>query len=155
MLPDDPAMLKAMIARLMERTDALEMKSLRLELELLRYKKWVYGPRADTLATLGDVNQMLLGFGEDLDKRPVEAQDIQATDTEKDDVAPRRVRKGKGRRNLAAFDQLPVTRCEHDLPEGDKPCPCCGKMRQKIGEEITWQIEYIPGSFERLEHVRL
>jgi len=153
-LPDDPAALKAMIAALMHRVDDLEVSKLRLELELLKYKKWMYGPRADTLATMGDVNQMLLGFGEDLDKRPIEAQDIQATDTQKNDVAPRRVRRGKGRRNLAAFDQLPVTRCEHDLPEDQKPCPCCGKMRQKIGEDVTWQIEYIPGRFERLEHVR-
>jgi len=27
-------------------------------------------------------------------------------------------------------------------------------MRQKIGEESSWQIEYIPGHFERIEHVR-
>jgi transposase len=64
------------------------------------------------------------------------------------------VRRGTGRRNLAAFDGLPVTRHEHDLPEGDKPCPCCGKMRQKIGAESSWQIEFIPGRFERIEHVR-
>jgi transposase len=27
-------------------------------------------------------------------------------------------------------------------------------MRARIGEESTWQIEYIPGHFERLEHVQ-
>ena len=27
-------------------------------------------------------------------------------------------------------------------------------MRAKIGEESSWQIEYVPGHFERLEHVR-
>lgn len=60
----------------------------------------------------------------------------------------------RGRRNLAGFDQLPVTRCEHDLAEDQKPCPCCGEARQKIGAESSWQIEYIPGRFERIEHVR-
>jgi transposase len=171
-LPDDPAALKALIATLMRRRDedaaargtllcrveALEMKSLRLEMELLRYKKWVYGPRADRLASLGEVNQMLLGFGEDLDARPVNAEDLPAHRpvSSEEAAASRRVRRGKGRRNLggAAFDNLPVTRHEHDLPEGDKPCPCCGKMREKIGEDSSWQIEFIPGRFERIEHVR-
>ena len=162
-LPDDPAALKGLIARLTERTDALEMRSLRLEMELLRYKKWVYGPRADTLATLNDVNQMLLGFGEELDTRPLttdDAAEIAAADKDasKDPTPPhpRRVRRGQGRRNLggSAFDNLPITRCVYDLPETDKPCPCCGKMREKIGEESSWQIEFVPGHFERLEHVR-
>ena len=27
-------------------------------------------------------------------------------------------------------------------------------MRERIGEDVTWQLEYIPGHFERLEHVR-
>ncbi len=166
-LPDDPAALKALIATLTGRIDTLEarsqhfeLKSLRLEMELLKYKKWVYGPRADTLASLKDVAQMLLGFGQDLDQRPVDpadARDVIAQDPDATPGAPapsRRVR--RGRRNLGAdaFAQLPVTRHEHDLPESEKPCPCCGRVREKIGEDVTWQIEYIPGHFERLEHVR-
>jgi transposase len=43
----------------------------------------------------------------------------------------------------------------HDLAEADKPCPCCGKTREKIGEEVSWQVEFIPGRFERIEHVRV
>lgn len=160
-LPDDPAALKAMIARMQSRLDAMEMKSLRLEMELLKYKKWMYGPRADKLATLGDVAQMVLTFGEDLDARPRPGVDDAAALAAEDkvagmaDAAPsRRVR--RGRRNLAAdaFESLSVTRHEHDLPEHEKPCPCCGTMRAKIGEESSWQIEYVPGHFERLEHVR-
>lgn len=164
-LPDDPQTLKALIARLVERTDALEMKSLRLELELLRYKKWMYGPRADRLASLNDVAQMLLGFGEELDARPMpdagDAAALAAEDKAADQSAAaaeappsRRVRRGRRDLGADAFAQLPVMRCEHDLPEGDKPCPCCGKVREKIGEDVTWQLEYIPGHFERLEHVR-
>jgi transposase len=60
-----------------------------------------------------------------------------------------------GRRNLAAFDHLPVIRKVHDLAEADKSCPWCGEMRQKIGEEVSWQVEFIPGRFERIEHVRV
>lgn len=140
----------------------LQTRSLRLEMELLKYKKWMYGPRADRLASLSDVAQMLLSFGEELDQRPA-AGAADATDAAAEDKdaqrgaasAPSR-RVQRGRRNLGAdaFAQLPVTRCEHDLTDDQKPCPCCGKAREKIGEESSWQIEYIPGHFERLEHVR-
>jgi len=173
-LPDDPAELKALLATLMQRVDTLEaserrltartqdleLAKLRLEMELLKYKKWMYGPRADKLASLGDVAQMLLCFGEELDQRPAppatDAAELAAEDKDaaKHEAPSRRVK--RGRRNLGAdaFAQLPVTRHEHDLAEHQKPCPCCGKVRERIGEDVTWQLEYIPGHFERLEHVR-
>jgi hypothetical protein len=77
LLPDEPAALKAIIAavtgqrdeasrqrdeasrqrdardeqarRLQQRIDELELSKLRLEVELLRLKKWYYGPRAGLL----------------------------------------------------------------------------------------------------------
>ena len=45
----------------------IEIEKLRLEMELLRLKKWYYGPRADRLQTPGDVAQMLLGFAMELE----------------------------------------------------------------------------------------
>jgi transposase len=149
----------------------LEVEKLRLEVELLRLKKWYYGRRADTLQTPGDLAQLLLNFAGELDARPVDPQDINLGDIANvpsaggtspssseapSDVQPNAVRRvRRGRRNLAAFDKLPVTRKAYDLNETEKPCPCCGEERQKIGEESSWQIEYIPAHFERIEHVRI
>ena len=170
-LPDDPAALKAIIAALTQQRDEAQVKALRLEMELLHLKKWYYGPRADTLSSVAEVNQMLLNFAGELEARPVaeglpsgvEEQDLPAAEAVErsastggaavDPGIVRRVR--RGRRNLAALDQLPITRCEHDLPDEQKPCPCCGETRQRIGSESSWQIEYIPGHFERIEHVRI
>src|SRR2546429_658581 len=42
----------------------------------------------------------------------------------------------------------------YELSAEERPCPSCGVERQEIGSEKSWQIEYIPGHFERLEHVR-
>jgi transposase len=159
-LPDDPPALKQIILNLSrqrdDRTrerDDWHVKFLRVETELLRLKKMYYGPRADRLQTPGDVAQLLLEFATDLEARPVKAADLPA-DAPVDDIKTvRRVR--RGRRNLAAFDHLPVTRKVHDLAEADKPCPRCGEMRQKIGEESSWQVEFIPGRFERIENVRI
>lgn len=169
-LPDDPAALRAIIATIARQRDEasrqrdearlkaqeLEVQKLRLEMELLRLKKWYYGPRADRLGTTGEVAQMLLGFAAELETRPVHPADLPpdaAPATVPDPKAVRRVR--RGRRDLAAFDHLPVTRHVHDLSEDQKPCPCCGNARQKIGEESSWQVEYVPGRFERIEHVRI
>ena len=184
-LPDDPQTLKAMIATLAYERDAamcqrdelicqrddlarqrdvlvrqrdeLTVEKLRLEVELLRLRKWYYGRKADHLTTTSDVNQMLLGFGERLDARPVNLDDVPAEQAGAGGVELNTIRRVKrGRRNLsaAAFDQLPVIRQEHDLPEDQKACPCCGEMRRRIGSQTSWQIEYIPGHFERIEHVR-
>jgi transposase len=166
-LPDDPALLKNLLEqrearvaelqrqcdRLQRERDDLEIAKLRMEMELLRYKKWYYGPRADDLKHYTDSAQLLLEFARDLEERPVKAEDLPEDTPAEEIKTVRRVR--RGRRNLAAFDQLPVARKEYDLPEDQKPCPCCGKMRERIGEESSWQVEYIPGHFERIEHVRI
>jgi transposase len=166
-LPDNPQALKKIILnlsrerdehrqmteRFQQRVDELEVARLRLEMELLRLKKWYYGPRADRLQTPSDVAQLLLEFATDLEARPVNPADLPADVPDAEVKTVRRVR--RGRRNLAAFDHLPVTRKVHDLAEADKSCPCCGKTREKIGEETSWQIEHIPARFERIEHVRV
>ena len=181
-LPDDPQVLKSMIATLQIQRDealrrreaqeqclaerdqrladlarqheALTIEKLRLEVELLRLKKWYYGRKADQLTSQQDVAQMLLEFGQQLENRPVDLEDVPA-DVNLGSVEVKTVRRVKrGRRNLAAFDELPVTRKEHDLPDEQKLCPCCGEARQRIGSETSWQIEYIPGHFERIEHIR-
>ena len=152
-LPDDPAALKSIIAtltrrcdeasrrreqaqaenqRLQTRNQELEVQKLRLEVELLRLRKLYYGPRADRLASLGDVAQMLLAFGEELEDAAGRSTGPAAGRS-----TPPRPRRsaacGKGRRNLAAFDNLPVVRRVHDLPEDQKPCPGCGEARARIG----------------------
>lgn len=160
-LPDDPNALKLLliererrIAALAQERDQWQIKFLRAETELLRLKKWYYGRKADQLTSHQDVAQMLLGFGEQLESRPVDLEDVPA-DVNLQTVETKTVRRvRRGRRNLAAFDRLPVVRKEHDLPEDQKACPCCGEARQRIGSESSWQIEYIPGHFERIEHIR-
>lgn len=59
-----------------KRANGLYLENLRLQLELERYKKWYYGPRADRLATSGDVVQVLLEFAEQLEAKPIHAEDV-------------------------------------------------------------------------------
>ena len=86
-MPEDPVALKARLraalaerdqaqqraeeqavraAQQGKRADDLYLENLRLQLELERYKKWYYGPRADRLKSPGELAQALLAFGEEL-----------------------------------------------------------------------------------------
>jgi transposase len=125
---------------------------LRLQLELERFRKWYYGPRADRLQSSGEMAQMLLAFAEELDRKPVHPDDAPPATAPAD--GPRNVRRRKGRRNLANFENLPVTTHVHELSAEERACSCCGAERQEIGADESWQIEYYPGHFERIQHLR-
>ena len=95
-LPEDPVALKALLraargrarpgaaagreqaaraAQQGKRADDLYLEKLRLQLELERYKKWYYGPRADRLKSPGELAQALLNFGEELAQKPVHPEE--------------------------------------------------------------------------------
>ena len=98
-MPEDPATLKALLlaalterdreqrraeaqaalaAQQGKRADDLYVQTLRLQLELERYRKWYYGPRADRLRAPGELAQALLNFGEELERTPVHPEDVAA-----------------------------------------------------------------------------
>lgn len=134
----------------------LELDKLRLTHQLELLQKRYYGPRADTINPL----QLVLEFAVALEKRPVDAALLPPEAVAPEPIDPQTIRRvrpcgGGGRRDLALFDKLPMTRQVHDLPPEAKPCPCCATMRRTIGQETSWQIEYLPASFQRIEHVRL
>src|SRR5271166_3798097 len=134
------------------RAEELYLQNLRLQLELERYKKWYYGPRADRLARSGDVAQILLEFAEQLDAKPIQPEDVPAQAESEYEL--RRVKRRPGRRHLANFENLPVTTQVYELSAEERICPCCGVERKEIGADQSWQIEYVPGRFERIQHVR-
>lgn len=51
-------------------------------------------------------------------------------------------------------DMIPVTERIIYEPEV-RDCPCCKKELSVIGEEVSTQIEYIPASFTKTEHVKI
>lgn len=158
-LPDDNAALRAMAAQLQaefERSQLdlqrTQVELLRAQLELERYKKLYYGPRADRLHSDLDMAQMLLRFAEAEDQKPINKEDLPPQAEPIEEL--RRVKRGKGRRNLANFENLPVRTHVYELSEAERACPCCGETRKEIGADESWQVEYYPGHFERLHHVR-
>ena len=135
-----------------KRANELYLANLRLQLELERYKKWYYGPRADRLASSGDLAQALLEFAQQWNEKPIHPEDVPARAEPEYEL--RRVKRRPGRRHLANFENLPVTTQVYELRAEERLCPCCGVERKEIGADESWQIEYIPGRFERIHHIR-
>ncbi len=159
-LPEDRESLRAMVRALQlerdqqkQRVDDLHVENLRLQVELARLKKWYYGPRADRLRSEGDLAQLLLNFAETLERKPINPADLPPHPEPEEEL--RRVKRRKGRRRIADFENLPVTTHVHELSAEERKCRCCGIERQQIGQEDSWQIEYFPGHFERIHHVRM
>ena len=163
-LPEDKEALKAILHSLLQesarqekraeeqskRADELYLENLCLQVELARYKKATYGPRADRLSE-SQLAQMLLEFAEAFEQKPLHLEDLPQTEPEPE---LRKVKRRKGRRALANFENLPVNKQVYELSTEQRLCPGCGVERKEIGSEESWQIEYIPGHFERIQHVR-
>ena len=60
--------------------------------------------------------------------------------------------RGKPKRSTLP-DNLPREVIEHDIPEHEKQCTC-GCLKQRIGEDVTEQLDVIPAQLKIIQHVR-
>jgi transposase len=79
--------------------------------------------------------------------------EMPAEDGADDQTPPARQGKGHGRRRMPA--NLEREKVIHDLPEDQKSCPCCGRLRHIIGKQTHEQFDYVPAKVKIIEHVRL
>ncbi len=58
------------------------------------------------------------------------------------------------KRRKIDWDKLRQIRHEHDLSDEEKACSCCGRTMDRIGEDVTRELEYEPAKLEAHIHVR-
>jgi len=106
--------------------------------ELAWYKRWVHGRRRERV--LGGKGQRHLF---DL-TAPEEAEASASLDSQE----PRQEIAGHSRRYPGQRDldlsRLPHHRHEQDLSDSEKICGGCGRARDRIGEDVTTILEYVP-----------
>ena len=73
--------------------------------------------------------------------------------TEPDTAALSHGPRRHARRGEPRLDHLPHIRIEHDLPEAEKTCSCCGGAKQRIGEDLSRELEFTPAKLEVKVHV--
>src|SRR2546423_191715 len=141
-LPDDPALLKAMLAEVLAALRASRQEGERLRQQLDQFLRRLYGPRSERL----NPDQLLL-FAE-----PPAGEAVAPPLTDLGDSAKPR-RKGHGRQQLPRH--LPRDRRVYELSEAERMCHGCGQARVVIGQEVSEQLDYEPASLTGIEHVRL
>jgi transposase len=113
-------------------------------LALLR--RYVFGPRRERY--VDDPGQ---GHLFDLHDSLIEPEAI--TPTQGDATPPESLSKASRRQRRMSFDHLTHHRIEHDLSEEEKTCSCCGGQKQRIGEDLSRELEFIPAKLEVNVHV--
>ena len=113
-----------------------------LEEQLKLNKHRLYGRRSET------TDALQLALFDETECEPLPDADISALDEKI--LVTQRSKKHRGRK--IDTTQLPRERCVHDLPEFEKICTC-GCALEKIGEDVSEQIDYVPPVFTVIEHV--
>jgi transposase len=167
-LPDDPALLKRTLVAQQDQYDAqVELIRLRHAAEIQAavdeavqaavakaikettalFLRRFYGPRNERF----DPRQLLL-FGLKIEEMPLDETSVAEESGEEPTTRRVTKRHKHGRRPLP--DHLPRIDIEHDLDDAEKACPACGQLRERIGQEVSEQLEYLPASFKVLRHIR-
>jgi transposase len=146
-LPDDLTACHAMIRQLLQQLGSSHRQIGQMEHQLQQLLRRLYGRSSEKI----DPRQLAL-FAEmlqDMESRTAPSPAAEPESTS----ATGKPHSGHGRRKLPA--DLPRERRIHDLPEDEKPCPCCGMRREVIGQEVSEQLDYEPAKLTVIEHVRL
>lgn len=110
------------------------------------YKRWVHGRRRERLVE-GEGQQHLFDLA-----RPADT----TAPAPLDSPESRQPIAGHTRRRRRELDlsRLPHYRHELDLSPQEKTCSCCGRAKDRIGEDVTKILEHVPSKLEVHEHVR-
>lgn len=149
-LPDDPAVLKQIIA---EQSALLGQQGGRIEKltnEIAQLKRMLFGPRSERVVPEQMVMSfMAQSFPAQLPPTPPRER---VGDPKHFEAAKAVEGNGHGRQTLPPH--LKRVEVVHDVPENQKRCTSCKKKLVRIGEETSEQLEHTPAQLKVLKHVR-
>jgi len=139
-LPDTIEELKSLFVETQQNYES-RIKLLEDQVHLLRHK--LFGRKSEKLPGDVDSGQPLL-FNE------VEQEEQQTAEPESIEVPAHTRRRGK---RSPLPEDLPRIEVIHDIAEEQKQC-ACGAEKNRIGEETSEQLDYIPAKIQVIKHIR-
>jgi transposase len=124
-------------------TEQLQRSYACLKEEFLALKRLPFGPRRERLREAA-------GQGHLFDTATAASLLPEPTASHPSEPEPAKHRMGHGRRPIG--DHLSRRDVLHDVSEDQRTCPC-GRAKTKIGEDVTEQLDYTPGTLEVLRHI--
>jgi transposase len=149
-LPDDLDALKRIIAAMVQDAVAAQAEIAKLRFQLARYRRAEFGRSSEKLAPGGQsdrAEQLELAIETleaDQAERLAAASPVVAAAIEAATEAQK-----PARRPLP--EHLPREDVIHSAP---CICPACGGALRRIGEDVTETLDYVPGRFKVIRHVR-
>src|SRR5580658_207288 len=160
-LPSDPDALRAFAlacqSELAEATAELQAARVAVQLTTLEIEKLKFQIAKLRRMQFGRSSERIAREIEQLELRLEELETGEAEDAVKAETAnpsvPQRERAKPKRKPLP--DHLPRQEIVHE-PQDDGACTCpdCGAGMARLGEDVTEVLDYVPGRFQVIRHVR-
>jgi len=115
--------------------------------ELAWYKRWTFGRRRERF-TEGEGQRHLFELDSPL------IRESQESATPAPDAGIEVKSHQRRQKRQIDWDKLHQIRHEHDLEPEEKMCSCCGRQMDRIGEDVTRELEYQRPKLEAHIHVR-
>ncbi len=141
-LPTETSQLQGLFVQTAQKYNQLIEEYGKLKSELDWLKRHVFGRRSERHGV--DPNQAVLPG--------ITASVPTETVGEVLKIVKVKAKNGHGRTPLPAH--LPRQQVIYDVPESAKTCACCGKKKERIGEETTEEVDFQPASVIVREIVR-
>jgi transposase len=120
------------------------------EAQIADLKRELFGPKSDRLSPEQEdqLKQVIDDMKAEAERAAPDSDDVLSEEEER----PKRKRRPTPRRRhpMPVHLETETITIEPDLT----PCPCCGKMLHRIGEEVTEEIDFIPARLIRRRIVR-
>ncbi len=138
-LHDDPAKLKGLVSRMDQEITSLTYQVEKLKAELAGHRKARSGSRSESL------DQLALDLQDDEEiEAAAEAQQAEQSSGDDEEAASNKPRAKRKHNRTPLPDHL--DRQDEVLSPGEDCTDCGGSLRQ-IGEDVTGELEYVPGRF--------
>jgi transposase len=154
-LPEDPALLRQLVEQLVVLVEKQSRDIDRQRQTIEKLQRLQFGSKSEKL----DPQQQLLGFepAAAVVATPVAAPEAsEATDDSSAAVegedSPKKANKGHGRRRVPKT--LQRLTLEYTLAPEERMCSC-GQICERIGDESSEQLDWVPSSLVVLEHIRV
>jgi transposase len=161
-LPTNAAVLQTMVQELSRTVDRQERQLAEMQQTITELVRRLRRMPRERPAEGPDLFAALTAESDPLTSAPTPSADGPVVDSPRSPImdsplssSPPARKTGHGRRSLEQLlEKLPRERREHTLDESELPCPCCGRPRHKIGEQVTHQLEYVPARLVCIEHAQ-
>jgi transposase len=144
-LPDDLAALKRIIAAMAQDALTAQAEIARLKFQLARYRRAEFGRSSEKLAR--DTEQLELA----LEALETDQAEQLATASPAVAAAVETAAEAQKPARRPLPEHLPREDLKHSAP---CTCPGCGGALRKIDDEVTETLDYVPGRFKVIRHIR-